>query len=110
VYMPQGEMSKGHGSIVTPPRDLDRLTDRKTLEKRRTICKVYQSLGRERFERAIGFKLESSQRIKRRMCHVLARCRAVNAIRKSSGHLPEDPINLDKLITDYIARKSNPKA
>jgi hypothetical protein len=108
VYMPQRRSNKGQGSTASAQRDIDSVEDRKILEKRRTICKVYHSLGRERFERAIGFKLELGQRIKRRMYHVLARCRAVNAIRKRSGHLPEDPINLDKLITDHIARRSNP--
>jgi hypothetical protein len=94
---PLRSIAKGHGHKVE---------DRKLLEKRRTIGKTYEILGKERFERAIGYTHESGEKRKRKMYHVIARCRIVNAIRKANGDLPEDPVDLDNLISYQISLKT----
>jgi hypothetical protein len=83
-----------------------KVEDRKLLEKRRTIGKTYETLGKERFERAIGYTQESGEKRKRKMYHVIARCRVVNAIRKSNGELPDDPVELDNLISYHVSLKT----
>jgi hypothetical protein len=85
-----------------------KILDRKLLEKRRTIGKTYETLGKQLFDRAIGYTFESGQRRKRKMYQVIARCRAVNAIRKDDLQckVPEDPDELDSLISYYISQKS----
>lgn len=85
--------------------------DRKLLEKRRTIGKTYEKLGKELFENAIGYKVDevSGERKKQRMYHVIARCRAVNAIRKAGGDIPTDSVALDRLLDAHLRRKKEMK-
>lgn len=82
-----------------------RVADRKLLEKRRTIGKTYEWLGRERFEGAIGYKWENGVRRKQKMYHVISRCRAVNAMRKNGDQIPGDVNQLTMLIDEHIAKK-----
>lgn len=91
--------------------DGTRVEDRKLLEKRRTIGKTYEKLGKALFEHAIGYKIDENTglRKKQKMYHVIARCRVVNAIRKEGGHLPTDPDCLERLISQRIAQKSEMK-
>lgn len=82
-----------------------RVADRKLLEKRRTIGKTYEWLGRQRFEGAIGYKWENGVRRKQKMYHVISRCRAVNAMRKNGDEIPGDVNELTMLIDEHIAKK-----
>lgn len=82
-----------------------RVADRKLLEKRRTIGKTYEWLGRERFEGAIGYKWENGVRRKQKMYHVISRCRAVNAMRKNGDQIPAEINELTMLIDEHIAKK-----
>lgn len=87
-----------------------RVSDRKLLEKRRTIGKTYECLGVERFERAIGYKWENGVRRKQKMYHVISRCRVVNAMRKAGERIPTDCEELTRLINCRIAEKEALKA
>lgn len=82
-----------------------RVSDRKLLEKRRTIGKTYECLGAERFEAAIGYKWENGVRRKQKMYHVISRCRVVNAMRKAGEPVPPDFAKLTALIDERIAEK-----
>lgn len=82
-----------------------RVSDRKLLEKRRTIGKTYEWLGPDRFEAAIGYKWENGVRRKQKMYRVISRCRVVNAMRKGSEHIPNDSNELSSLIDRRIAEK-----
>lgn len=82
-----------------------RVSDRKLLEKRRTIGKTYECLGVERFEAAIGYKWENGVRRKQKMYHVISRCRVVNAMRKAGESIPADVGELTHLIDERIAHK-----
>lgn len=84
-----------------------RVEDRKLLEKRRTIGKTYERLGRELFERAIGYKLEGKYRRKQKMYHVIARCRIVNGLRKANEALPTDADALTALIDQRLLEKAS---
>jgi flagellar biosynthesis GTPase FlhF len=88
-----------------------KIEDRKLLEKRRTIGKTYENLGKELFEHAIGYKIDDATglRKKQKMYHVIARCRVVNAIRKSGTYLPADADELEQLISRHIAEKTELK-
>jgi hypothetical protein len=86
--------------------DGHKVEDRKLLEKRRTIGKTYEKLGKECFERAIGYTYETGEKKKRKMYHVIARCRIVNAIRKANAEIPEDPAELDSLISHHLSLKT----
>lgn len=82
-----------------------RVSDRKLLEKRRTIGKTHECLGAERFEAAIGYKWENGVRRKQKMYHVISRCRVVNAMRKAGESIPMDFAKLTALIDERIAEK-----
>lgn len=82
-----------------------RVADRKLLEKRRTIGKTYECLGAERFEAAIGYKIENGVRRKQKMYHVISRCRVVNAMRKAGEKIPSEFDELTLLIDHRIAEK-----
>lgn len=82
-----------------------RVSDRKLLEKRRTIGKTYECLGAERFEAAIGYKWENGVRRKQKMYHVISRCRVVNAMRKAGEAIPTDFNKLTTLIDERLAQK-----
>lgn len=101
--IPLKDYSKGDGH---------RVEDRKLLEKRRTIGKTFESLGKTRFEHAIGYRIEEGTGLKKKqkMYHVIARCRVVNSIRKAGGNLPEDPVELERLISYHIAQKNQSKS
>eukprot|EP00177_Eucheuma_denticulatum_P000359 GFKZ01000614.1.p1 GENE.GFKZ01000614.1~~GFKZ01000614.1.p1 ORF type:complete len:605 (+),score=93.12 GFKZ01000614.1:719-2533(+) len=86
-----------------------RVADRKLLEKRRTIGKTYECLGRERFEAAIGYKWENGVRRKQKMYHVISRCRVVNAMRKAGEPIPMEHDKLTGLIDERIAEKEAQK-
>lgn len=85
--------------------------DRKLLEKRRTIGKTYEKLGKDKFEYAIGYKIEklTGFRKKQKMYHVIARCRIVSQLRKGGIAIPEDAVELEKLITERLALKQESK-
>lgn len=82
-----------------------RVSDRKLLEKRRTIGKTHEILGAERFEAAIGYKWENGARRKQKMYHVISRCRVVNAMRKSNEPIPTDHAQLTSMIDERITQK-----
>lgn len=82
-----------------------RVSDRKLLEKRRTIGKTHETLGAERFEAAIGYKWENEARRKQKMYHVISRCRVVNAMRKANEPIPSDHGELTAIIDERIAQK-----
>lgn len=82
-----------------------RVSDRKLLEKRRTIGKTHEILGAERFEAAIGYKWENGTRRKQKMYHVISRCRVVNAMRKANEPIPTDHAQLTAIIDERIAQK-----
>lgn len=86
-----------------------KVSDRKLLEKRRTIGKTYELLGAERFEAAIGYKWENGVRRKQKMYHVISRCRVVNAMRRSDEPIPDDHDRLTELIDEKIAEKEAQK-
>lgn len=93
-----------------PLRDIKRgcgtrVDDRKLLEKRRTIGKTYERLGRVAFERAIGYTNDRGQRRKQRMYQVIARCRVVSKLYKTGEALPDDPDKLAELIEKRLAEK-----
>ncbi len=95
-----------------PLRDITRgdgrrVEDRKLLEKRRTIGKTYERLGKELFERAIGYKMDGKYRRKQKMYHVIARCRIVNGLRKAGEPLPTDAEQLTALIDQRLIEKAN---
>jgi len=95
-----------------PLRDITRgdgrrVEDRKLLEKRRTIGKTYEKLGRQVFEKSIGYKQDGKYRRKQKMYHVIARCRIVNALRKAGDPLPADPDELTALIDRKLVEKAN---
>lgn len=95
-----------------PLRDITRgdgrrVEDRKLLEKRRTIGKTYEKLGRETFEKSLGYKQDGKYRRKQKMYHVIARCRIVNALRKAGEPLPSDPDELTALIDRKLLEKAN---
>jgi len=69
--------------------------DRKTLEKRRTLGKVYDTLGRTLFENTIGYKKSGD---KRKMYQVVNRCRVVNQLLKTGAPIPKD----SKILSDFI--------
>lgn len=85
--------------------------DRKMLEKRRTIGKTYEKLGKELFELAIGYRKDEATgaRRKQRMYHVIARCRVVNQMRKSLQEIPADGEELSRIIDERIAEKQQIK-
>lgn len=95
-----------------PLRDITRgdgrrVEDRKLLEKRRTIGKTYERLGKELFERSIGYKMDGKYRRKQKMYHVIARCRIVNGLRKAGEPLPTDAEQLTALIDQRLIEKAN---
>lgn len=95
-----------------PLRDITRgdgrrVEDRKLLEKRRTIGKTYEKLGRDLFEKSIGYKQDGKYRRKQKMYHVIARCRIVNALRKAGDPFPNDPDDLTALIDRKLIEKAN---
>lgn len=94
---PLREITRGDGR---------RVEDRKLLEKRRTIGKTFEKLGRPLFEAAIGYKMEGKYRRKQKMYHVIARCRVVNGFRKVSEDLPTDPVKLTALIDQKMHEKA----
>ncbi len=86
------------------------MEDRKLLEKRRTIGKTFEKLGRPLFEAAIGYKMEGKYRRKQKMYHVIARCRVVNGLRKSGEELPMDAVKLTALIDRKMQEKATRNA
>lgn len=94
-----------------PLRDLTRgdgrrVEDRKLLEKRRTIGKTYARLGRDLFERTIGYKVEGNYRRKQRMYLVIARCRVISQLCRNGTTLPTDPDELTELIERKLSEKA----
>lgn len=108
MYLTGQGTSDGRPLRSLTKNDGSRVEDRKLLEKRRTIGKTYEKLGKALFEHAIGYKIDENTglRKKQKMYHVIARCRVVNAIRKEGGQLPADPDDLERLITQRIAQKT----
>lgn len=88
--------------------------DRKILEKRRTVGKAFEKLGRPLFEETIGYKQqENGTRKKQKMYIVIARCRALNQLVKRGVYLPTDAVELNNVIDAQILEKSkarNPPA
>lgn len=81
--------------------------DRKILEKRRTVGKAFEKLGRPLFEETIGYKQqENGTRKKQKMYIVIARCRALNQLVKRGVYLPTDAVELNNVIDAQILEKS----
>lgn len=79
---------------VTPNGDGRRVSDRKVLEKRRTMGETNDSLGRMAIEYAIRYRTENEIRRKRKMYHVISRCRALNEMRKLGEPIRRNHVTL----------------
>lgn len=87
----------------------ERSVDRKKLEKQKTVGKTFEALGRETFEKAVGYKYEGNSRRKQRMYQVIARCRIISGMRKQGEPIPEDADELAALIDRRLYRKEAAK-
>ena len=89
----------------------NKLEDRKQLEKKRTLGKTFEMLGRQNFEQKIGYKRVGNRRQKRKIHQVLARCRIASGVKKSNPKfsLPQNIEELTLRIDRGISEKENEK-
>lgn len=105
MYLTGRGTSDGVALKAITKGDGRRVSDRKLLEKRRTIGKTYESLRRAAFEYAIGYRTENGIRRKQKMYHVISRCRVLNAMRKMGEPIPTDPVTLHAVIDTRLREK-----